>query len=510
MSTVSAVAPSRPRPVVTTATVTVVGLVVVAAVLRFATLDQQSYWYDEAVTVHLVRDSFGAMLRRIPQTESTPPLYYAVAWVWSRVFGNAEVGLRSLSALAGTATVPLVYLSGRRLGGQLAGVVAGGLAAVSPFLIWYSQEARAYALVALLCAASLILYLRAREQPSTGRLAAWAVVSAAALATHYFAVFVVGAELMLLVAGAAGRARLRMLVAGACLVPVGAALLPIALDQRGSGRTDWVARIPLPDRIGQVPLQFLAGLGEGLAPEIGVAFGLAVAAGVVVLLLRLAPPLRGEAARVLAIGAAGVVVPLALAAVGADELLSRNAIVAVPALIVGIAAVVAAPVNRRLGVPAAGVAAALGIAGTVAVVADTGLQRPDWRAAARLIGDSGKVRALIAPGGYRALPLEVYLHRADAFPHGSHAVPQIVELGTRGGPGACWWGAVCDLPTRVAPRTPPLPGYALTGQGRAGRFSVSRFTPTHPGRVSAQQLGLSPSVRGHLLVLVDPVEAEDR
>jgi mannosyltransferase len=510
MSAATAVASSRPRPVVTTVSVTVVVLVALAAAMRFVTLAQQSFWYDEAVTVHLVRDGFGAMLHRIPQTESTPPLYYAVAWVWARIFGNGEVGLRSLSALAGTATVPLVYLSGRRLAGQLAGVVAGGLAAVSPFLVWYSQEARAYALVVLLCAASLLLYLRARARPSAGRLAAWAAVSAAALATHYFAAFVVGAELVLLVAGTAGRVRVRALLAGACLVPVGAVLLPIALDQRASGRTDWVGRIPLPDRIGQIPLHFVGGLGEGLVPEIGDAFGLAAVAVVVALLLRLAAPLRGEVARVLAIGAAGVVAPLAFAAVGADDLLSRNAIVALPALIVGGAVVLAAPVNRRVGIPIAAVAAALGLAGTVAVVADPGLQRPDWRAAARLIGDAGTVRAIVAPGGYRALPLEIYLRRADTFPRGSHAVPQIVELGARGGPGACWWGAVCDLPTRAAPTTPPVPGYTLTGRGHTGRFSLSRFTATHPGRSDARRLGLSRSVRGRLLVLVDPVEREDR
>src|SRR5262249_43234352 len=116
----------------------------------------------------------------------------------------------------------------------------------------------------------------------------------------------------------------------------------------------------------------------------------------------------------------------------------------------------------------------------------------------------------VAPGGFRALPLEIYLHRADSFPPGRHAVPQIVELGARGGPGACWWGAVCDVPTRVAPRTPPLPGVSFTGQARAGRFPCSPFTAPRPQRVSAQQLGLSTAVRGRVLVLVDPVEAEDR
>ena len=60
--------------------------------------------------MHLVRLGLGPMLRTIPRTESTPPLYYVLAWVWTHVFGSGEFGLRSLSALAGAGTV---FLGGR-------------------------------------------------------------------------------------------------------------------------------------------------------------------------------------------------------------------------------------------------------------------------------------------------------------------------------------------------------------------------------------------------------------
>ena len=64
------------------------GLIVAAgAVLRFVTLDSQSLWYDEAVTAQLLQMDFGAMLRAIPDSESTPPLYYVLAWLWTHVFG---------------------------------------------------------------------------------------------------------------------------------------------------------------------------------------------------------------------------------------------------------------------------------------------------------------------------------------------------------------------------------------------------------------------------------------
>src|SRR5829696_10318840 len=123
------------------------GIVVLAGVLRFATLDGQSYWFDEATTVRLLRMNLGDMLAAIPDSESTPPLYYVVAWVWTQIFGTGEVGLRSLSALAGTATVPVVYAIGTRAVSPRAGLIAAGLTAANPLLVWYSQEARAYALL---------------------------------------------------------------------------------------------------------------------------------------------------------------------------------------------------------------------------------------------------------------------------------------------------------------------------------------------------------------------------
>ena len=85
--------------------------------------------------------------------ETNPPLYFVLGWLWARVFGTGEVGLRSLSALIGTAVIPIAYLCGRELVSRRAGLVAAALVALSPFMIWYSQEAREYMLLAALCGA---------------------------------------------------------------------------------------------------------------------------------------------------------------------------------------------------------------------------------------------------------------------------------------------------------------------------------------------------------------------
>src|SRR6188768_2284587 len=140
----------------------VAGLIAVGAALRFATLGVQSYHHDEIVTAsRVLRVGFGHAMDAVGFSESAPPLYYALAWIWTQITGTGPWGLRSLSAVAGVATIPVAYLIGRELRTSRTGLVAAALVAVNPMLIWYSQEARAYALLTFFCALSLLYCVRA-------------------------------------------------------------------------------------------------------------------------------------------------------------------------------------------------------------------------------------------------------------------------------------------------------------------------------------------------------------
>src|SRR5215475_3664676 len=72
----------------------VIGITVLAAVLRFVNISSQSYWVDEAQAVHEVQLSFGAMLHAWSSFEWNPPLYLLIAWPWAKLFGTSELGLR--------------------------------------------------------------------------------------------------------------------------------------------------------------------------------------------------------------------------------------------------------------------------------------------------------------------------------------------------------------------------------------------------------------------------------
>ena len=114
------------------------------------------------------------MLHTVASIETTPPLYFVLIWVWAKAFGTGEVALRSISPLAGVAVVPIAYLCARELLDRRAGLIAAALVAVNPFMIWYSQEARAYMLLTASPARRFCAFLRALARPVAAQSGWWA------------------------------------------------------------------------------------------------------------------------------------------------------------------------------------------------------------------------------------------------------------------------------------------------------------------------------------------------
>jgi len=174
----------------------IAGILLLSLALRFHRLDAQSLWNDEGTTVQLVRADL-ATITRLAAADIHPPLYYYALRLWTGLFGYSEFAVRSLSVLQGTILVGLVFILGKRLFGYSVAAIAALLSAISPLQVYYSQEARMYTQLALLGAASMLLFLRASmwrngEETDSGRpewatAAGYVLASAAALYTHYFA-----------------------------------------------------------------------------------------------------------------------------------------------------------------------------------------------------------------------------------------------------------------------------------------------------------------------------------
>ncbi len=479
-------------------------LMILAAALRLATLDLQSFWYDEAFTpVHVLHPSLWATLRSVVHTENTPPLWYLIAWADSRVLGTGEVALRLPSALAGIATVPVAWAIARELTARRATAIAtAAFVAVNPLLVWYSQEARAYALFVLLAAVAMLCFLRALRQPTPARMAAFAFSGSLALLSHYFAVFLL-IPMVIWLAWAPARRRAALPAIGAPAL-VGLALLPLISAQGGHG-TQWIGQWALSSRLQAIPQYYLTDYyGASLGHGIELLVALPILAGLGLGLWRVLTPREERSALIaLAIAAGGILIPVVLVAFGADYLAPRNLVAAMVPLTTLIAVVVVSERAARAGIVIAATIAVAFAAISIDVNLSPRLQRGNWRDLARVLsapasgdisatgrtpaggaGDADGMR-VITTVELGAAPLEYYLPPLRNLPPGGAVtVREIDEVGY-----APLWPSAGE---------PPAPGFRLLDRLDIDGLISYRFVSPIPRAVSEAAL------RRHTITLAHP------
>jgi uncharacterized membrane protein len=430
-------------------------VIVLGALIHFSTIGEQSFWYDEAVTRGIVAHGLGHLFAAVPKTESTPPLYYVLVWLWSRVFGLGEVGLRSFSALCGTLTIPVVWAIGRRLISSRVGLIAALLTAVNPFLFWYSQEARSYSLLLLLSALSVLALVRALEAPTWRRLLVWGVVSALAVCAHYFAAFVLVPEWIWLLASLHRRGRIRpmqlVLTAGPVLAMT-AALLPLIVRQN-DGRAGYIATSTgsLPHRFAQLIKQDIIGDGQPVKVLLTIIGCALVALALALLVRRGTRAERSGALLPLAVGAGGLLLAVVVFSVITDYFSTRNMLPTWPALALVVAAGLGAASAGRLGVLGIAGFAVLSLFCVANVVLDPSLQRDDWRGAARALGSVTGPRAIVADV-VAPIPLQSYLRGVVGYPSAGLPIREVDVISLARG----------SFGRPLIPVTPlPLPGFQV-------------------------------------------------
>ena len=314
--------------------------------------------------------------------------------------------MRSFSALAGTLTVPVVYLVGRRLAGRAAGLVAAGLVAVHPLMVWYGQEARAYALLVLLCAVTLLAVVHLLEGDGGRWWAVWAVSAALAVATHYFGLLLIGPELVLLLV--ARRGDPWRWAAAALVVATTAALAPLALEQRGTGHADYIGDSSLVTRTLQLAKQLLVGYASP-AQTLTAVVAVVLAAFAVARVVAVAdartpgPPCWSRPS-----GSARWPATFVLALAGLDYLNTRNLLPVLLVLAVVLGVGYAVPPERAAGFAAAALLGALLLLVTILVWTSPRFQRDDWRGVSAALGRPSAARAIVVSPGSGPLPLGLY------------------------------------------------------------------------------------------------------
>ncbi len=191
-------------------------LLVLAAGLRIYGLDQ-GFTYDEIMAlVRYFKAPWKALLTVMHQPNHHP-LYSICARACLLLFGEGEWVVRLPAFLAGVLTPPLVYLTGSRWINNRVGLAAALFAAVSKYMVWFSQDARGYSFMIFFTLAATHLFLSLAEKPGRAAAAAYVIAAFAAIYSHLYSGAVIGAHLIMSLAllAASGRRRegLRL---GAC------------------------------------------------------------------------------------------------------------------------------------------------------------------------------------------------------------------------------------------------------------------------------------------------------
>jgi mannosyltransferase len=161
------------------------------AALRVFRIGFDDYWIDEVASIQIAQSySIVGLFLQLPFVDRHPGLFYSLLKGWMLVLGDAEAVTRLLPALVGVATLPAMYLLGKRLFGVEAGLVATALLAVSRYHVFYAQTLRMYTLLVLLTLVSTYFLLDLRIEHSRRTVVAYALSAIALGNTHFLGVLV--------------------------------------------------------------------------------------------------------------------------------------------------------------------------------------------------------------------------------------------------------------------------------------------------------------------------------
>jgi uncharacterized membrane protein len=220
----------------------VIGLAMaLAALLTGFRIGHESLWLDEAFSVSIVAQPWSGLWAFLKSQEANMSAYHVLLKLWTSL-GHSEAHVRALSALFAVATLPVHYLTARRLCGPRVAAVAVLLLATNLYFIRYAQEARAYELVCLLSALSAWLLLRAQESPTWTRWIVYALSGALLIHSHILGALILLAHAAWIVCLKPRSMWTRAALGYVCLLALSAPLLSFFLHHRNAGIVSWVPR----------------------------------------------------------------------------------------------------------------------------------------------------------------------------------------------------------------------------------------------------------------------------
>jgi len=247
-----------------------------AFLLRVQGLAYQSLWRDEVDSLRFAAQPLSELLRGFTAPGHNGPLYYLLLRPWLAAAGDSEFSLRFISLLAGVVAVPMVYRLGQGLvrGSGSAPAVASLLVAVSPYLVWYSQEGRMYAAAVVLVLGSLACLFSAAQSGGWRPWFGYVALTAAAFYTHILTALMIPVHLTVIALLPWPRAPKTAVRHAAALVALAILYIPLAMWQLprllDPGATGF-AFVPLPQMLASMASTYVGGVAPSgvLLSELG-------------------------------------------------------------------------------------------------------------------------------------------------------------------------------------------------------------------------------------------------
>ena len=167
-------------------------ITLIAATLRIYNLGTESFSYDEGIMLELTSSSFTRVMEDI--RFGRPPFLVLLGYLWVNLFGQSEIAIRSLPAVAGILSIPMLYIVGVELFNKRVAIIATAIMSVSVFHIFHSQDYRYYSLLTLMTLISFYFLIKLLQTGNMRYFLPYVITGALVYYTHYQGAFILLAQ----------------------------------------------------------------------------------------------------------------------------------------------------------------------------------------------------------------------------------------------------------------------------------------------------------------------------
>jgi uncharacterized membrane protein len=368
------------------------GVVALGTLLRLRALSAKSFWLDEIASVVIARMPGNFFWHWLWTEEGNMALYYVMLRPWLGIH-LGEGTVRLLSVLPGIASLPVMYLLGKRLFGRSVGLLASLFLALSTCAVVYSQEARGYSWLLFGVIVSTYFFVRLIEQPTYAMACVYGLTAGVTFYFHYFGLLVPLAHAVSLAVLPKERRPWKHLILAAAIIGALGVLVLWMIHIQPVRHLDWVSK-PSVLELYHLGVFLAAESGKGVGPAL-LAIELALLA---VFFRAMIAQSRKEAHDdqfAYALVASGLLTPIVfslLVSVVRPVFFHRFLIICLPAWLLAVAVAICTILQRRIAMLAV---AGVCVLSLVSTVISYSRMREDWRGAVNFLIDNARSQDVV-------------------------------------------------------------------------------------------------------------------